>query len=91
MLAKNKIVKCALFIAMQNGKLEDMCEDIWHVPTRDYQYSSVQPSFNDFLDRQKTSRGNISTAARIYLCATEPQQDFNSSENRDLDARLEHA
>ena len=25
-------VKCAFFIATQNGKPEDMCEDIWHVP-----------------------------------------------------------
>ena len=27
----------------QNGKLRDMCEDIWHVPTRDSQCRSVQP------------------------------------------------
>ena len=32
---KITIVKCALFIATQNGKLWDVCEDIWHVPTRD--------------------------------------------------------
>ena len=27
---KNTKVKCALFIATKNGKLGDMCEDIWH-------------------------------------------------------------
>ena len=26
----------------QNGKLRDMCEDIWNVPTRDSQCHSVQ-------------------------------------------------
>ena len=28
-------VKCALFIATQNGELEDECKDIWHVQTED--------------------------------------------------------
>ena len=27
----------------QNGKLRDMCEDMWNVPTRDSQCRSVQP------------------------------------------------
>ena len=27
----------------QNGKLRDMCADIWHVPTRDSQCRTVQP------------------------------------------------
>ena len=29
---KVTIVKCALFIATQNGKLGDVYEDIWHLP-----------------------------------------------------------
>ena len=29
------IVKCALFIATQNGKLKDDCKDIWHIQTQD--------------------------------------------------------
>ena len=32
---KITIVKCALFIATQNGELGDECKDIWHVQTRD--------------------------------------------------------
>ena len=35
-----------LFVCLsisQNGKTRDMCEDIWHVPTRDSQCRSVQP------------------------------------------------
>ena len=35
-----------------------------------------------FLNRPKTLRGNISTAAKICPFATEPQQDFNSSPDR---------
>ena len=31
---KITIVKCALFIATQNGKLGDECRDIWHVQTQ---------------------------------------------------------
>ena len=38
-----------------------------------------------FSEQIKTSWGNISTAARIYSCATEQQQEFNSSENKELD------
>ena len=29
------IVKCALFIATENGELGDECKDIWHVQTQD--------------------------------------------------------
>ena len=32
---KITIVKCALFIATQNGELGDECKDVWHVETQD--------------------------------------------------------
>ena len=32
---KITIVKCALFIATQNGELGDKCKDIWHVQTQE--------------------------------------------------------
>ena len=32
---KITIVKCALFIATQNGELGDECKDIWHVQMQD--------------------------------------------------------
>ena len=32
---KITVVQCALFIATQNGKLRDVCKDIWHVQTQD--------------------------------------------------------
>ena len=32
---KITIVKCAIFIATQNGELGDECKDIWHVQTQD--------------------------------------------------------
>ena len=35
--------KVRALIATPNGKLGDMCEDIWHVLTRDSQCHSVQP------------------------------------------------
>ena len=35
-----------------------------------------------FLKKTKTLRDNISTAARIYPFATEPQQDFKLSPDR---------
>ena len=46
---------------------------------------SAASFLSGFLDRPKISRGNISTATRIYSCVTKPEQDFNSSENRNLD------
>ena len=36
-------VKCVLFIVTKMGKLGGVCQDIWHVTTRDNQCSSVQP------------------------------------------------
>ena len=60
-----------LFVCLsisQNGKLRDMCEDIWHVPTRDSQCRTVQPvSLVVFWTDQKTLWRNISTTAKIYL------------------------
>ena len=32
--SKNTIVKCALFIATQNGELGDECKEIWRVQTQ---------------------------------------------------------
>ena len=43
---------------------------------------SAASFLSGFLNRPKTSRGNISTAARIHPFATEPQQDFNLSPDR---------
>ena len=43
---------------------------------------SAASFLSGFLDRPKTSRGNISTATRIYPCGTEPQCGFNSSPDR---------
>ena len=42
-LAPASVVCGQRFIATQNGKLGDTCEDIWHVPTRDSQCRTVQP------------------------------------------------
>ena len=74
------IVKHALFIATQNGKLGDMCEDIWH--ERRPMPLSAASFLSGFLNRPKASRGKILTAARTHPCATEQQQDFNASPDR---------
>ena len=75
-----------LFVCLsisQNGKLRDMYEDIWDVPTKDSQCGSVQPVFlSSFLNRPKTLSRNISTTAKICPFATGPQQDFSSSPDR---------
>ena len=61
------IVKCALFIAKQNnGKLGDVCQDIWHVPRRDSQCRSVRPVslvvfWTDQKPREKTSKLPLET------------------------------
>ena len=61
--------------------------------TRSDERQSVQLSAMAFLmvfwSEQKPREATLHiTAARMYLCTTEPQCDFNSSENRDLDARF---
>ena len=43
---------------------------------------SAASFLSGFLNRPKSSRGNTSTAAKIYPFATEPQKDFNLSPDR---------
>ena len=59
-----------LFVCLsisQNGKMKDMCKDIWHVPTRDNQCSAR--FLNGFLERPKASPSNTLTTTResIFL------------------------
>ena len=52
----------------QNGKLREMCEDIWHVPTRDNQCRSVRRvSLVVFWTNQKTLWRNISTSTKVCV------------------------
>ena len=66
----------------QHGKLRDMRKDIWQILTRDSKCRSVQPVSlcSGFLTDK--NRGNITTAAKSYPFATEPQHDFNLSPDR---------
>ena len=57
-----------LFVCLtisQNGKLRDICQDIWHVSTNGSQCRSVQPDFIVVSDRSKTPWCNISIVARM--------------------------
>ena len=60
------IVKGALFIAMKNGKLGDVCEDIWHVPMRGDQGAAAS-CLEGCLDRPKSLFLGLAPRISIHL------------------------
>ena len=64
-------------LLLEMGKLRDVCEEIWHVLTKDGQCGQF---LDNYLNIPSVSCDATSIDTTICPCVTRPRQNFNSSE-----------